>query len=394
MLLSEPMNARVRGGGGVAGVMLFYSRALLNVGVVPNYMDVSSFEFLEITFSFHLQNIRMAILYRPGHPGTDRGFMEEFSQFPEILSACREKLVVCGDFNYWLDNPSLKPYTGTNEFMSLLDINPFTPSPHNDIEPLHADPSRWRRKLGHCWGGMRCCRISAMLPYLDITHTESHCHVGLCLIKPDTLWKLLGLDVPNIMSGQVDGRKLTLGTSCQHERVNSMSNYVQVPMHISGHILDLVLTLVGVDLVNQIEVSPIDHRISDHALVTFELDVIGPTTYSKKIAFRSYQELNVREATSIIEDDLLSAVTEGLTSIQRVDSYNRGFTSLRDQFCPLVTKEIRVRDDAEWYDHRVVSLRRERRRAERRWRRICGRNFFIKYLKCYIWKFLYFLFYF
>ena len=42
--------------------------------------------FLEITFSFHLQNIRMAILYRPGQPGTDRAFMEEFDQFLEILS--------------------------------------------------------------------------------------------------------------------------------------------------------------------------------------------------------------------------------------------------------------------------------------------------------------------
>ena len=78
----------------------------------------------------------------------------------------------------------------------------------------------------------------------------------------------------------------------------------------------------------------------------------------------------MREATSIIEDDLLSAVAEGQTSVQHVDSYNRGFKSSNDQFCPLVTKEIRVRDDAEWYDHRVVSLRRERRRAERRWRRI------------------------
>ena len=102
---------------------------------------------------------------------------------------CLEKLVICGDFNYWLDNPSLKPYT--NEFMSLLDIN-------------------------------------------------------------------------------------------------NMSNYVQVPMHISGHILDLVLTPVDVDFVNWVEVSPIDHKIFDHALITFELDVIGPTTYSKKITFRSY----------------------------------------------------------------------------------------------------------
>ena len=131
-------------------------------------MDVSSFEFLEITFSFHLQNIRMAILYRPGHPGTDRALIEEFGQFLEILSVCWEKLVICGNFNYWLGSPSLKPYT--NEFMSLLDIN-------------------------------------------------------------------------------------------------NMSNYVQVPTHISGHILDLVLT--PVNLINRVEVSSIDHRISGHALITF-----------------------------------------------------------------------------------------------------------------------------
>ena len=142
-------------------------------------MDVSSFEFLEITFSFHLQNIRIAIFYHPSHPGTDRAFMEEFTQFLEILSVCQEKLVICGDFNYGLDNPSLKQYTG--EFVSLLDVN-------------------------------------------------------------------------------------------------NMSNYVQVPTHISGHILDLVLTSVGVDLVNWVEASPIDHRISDHAHITFELDVIGPAT--------------------------------------------------------------------------------------------------------------------
>ena len=70
--------------------------------------------------------------------------------------------------------------------------------------------------------------------------------------------------------------------------INNMSNCVHVPTHISGHILDLVLAPVGVDLVNRVEVLTIDHRISDHALITFELDVIGPNTYSKKITFRSY----------------------------------------------------------------------------------------------------------
>ena len=100
-----------------------------------------------------------------------------------------------------------------------MQLNPFTPSPHNNIKAPHADPSRERRKLGCCWVGVRCCRISTMLTYLEITHTESLCHVGLCLIKPNTLWKLFGLDVPKVMSVQVDGRKWTLGTSCRREMV-------------------------------------------------------------------------------------------------------------------------------------------------------------------------------
>ena len=56
------------------------------------------------------------------------------------------------------------------------------PSPHNNIKPPHADPSSDCRKLRRCWGGMRCCQIPAMLSYLEITHTECHCHVGFCLI--------------------------------------------------------------------------------------------------------------------------------------------------------------------------------------------------------------------
>ena len=37
---------------------------------------------------------------------------------------------------------------------------------------------------------------------------------------------------------------------------------------------------------------------------------------------------------------------------------------------PLISKEILVKADAPWYDHTVAVLRRQRRRAERRWRRL------------------------
>ena len=250
---------------------LIYSRAVKNVKVITNHVDISSFEIMEFTFGVSSHSVRMAIVYRPGHPGTDRAFIEEFGQFLETFSVCREKLVICGDFNYWVDNPTLKPYS--DEFLRLLDIN-------------------------------------------------------------------------------------------------NIANHVSVPTHISGHTLDLILTPEGSDLVDHVDVSPIDNNISDHALITFKVEVTRCTTYSKTITFRSYRGLNVREVTTIIEDDLVTTVARGLTSEQCVNSYNDGLASLRDQFCPLMTKELRIRDDAEWYDHRIVSLRRERRRAERRWRRV------------------------
>ena len=59
---------------------------------------------------------------------------------------------------------------------------------------------------------------------------------------------------------------------------------------------------------------------------------------------------------------MVGAVAQGQTSVQRTNSYNEVLSSARDEFCPLVTKDIIIKDDAPWYDHRMVSLRRQRRR--------------------------------
>ena len=51
------------------------------------------------------------IVYRPGHPGTDRAFMEEFGSFLDGLLLVGGNSVICGDFNYWVDDPSSKPFS-------------------------------------------------------------------------------------------------------------------------------------------------------------------------------------------------------------------------------------------------------------------------------------------
>ena len=66
-----PRSTDARGG----GVGLIYSRAVKNVKVITNPVDISSFEIMEFTFGVSSHSVRMAIVYRPGHPGTDRAFI-------------------------------------------------------------------------------------------------------------------------------------------------------------------------------------------------------------------------------------------------------------------------------------------------------------------------------
>ena len=52
------------------------------------------------SFSCHRQTINIYIVYRPGHPCTDRAFMEEFGSFLDGLLLVGGNSIICGDFNY------------------------------------------------------------------------------------------------------------------------------------------------------------------------------------------------------------------------------------------------------------------------------------------------------
>ena len=84
-------------------------------------MEVSSFEIMEVTFNLYLWTFRLTIVHRPGHPGTDRAFMEEFAMLLESLLLGHEKpLIICA-ITYWLDDPPSKLHT--HKFMRLIHVN-------------------------------------------------------------------------------------------------------------------------------------------------------------------------------------------------------------------------------------------------------------------------------
>ena len=101
-------------GGGVAGI---YSQALFNTRLLPVDLNVSTFEYMEVVKHKNCSVVRLALFYHPGHPGMDRIFMEEFDSFSESFLSINGKLLIFGDFNYWVDGLVLKPHS--SEFLEL-----------------------------------------------------------------------------------------------------------------------------------------------------------------------------------------------------------------------------------------------------------------------------------
>ena len=267
-ILHVPRSTTGPPGGGVA---VIFSVALSNIRLVHEDSVVPSFEIMEVTINFNHHITRLAVIYRPGHPGTDRNFMDDFSLFLENFSRKSGKLLVCGDFNYWVDSPSMKPYSA--EFLEQIDLNNFV-------------------------------------------------------------------------------------------------NHISRPTHVSGHTLDLVLSPVDSDYISAVDVAPIDPIVSDHALVTFSLVHSRLSSYCKTIIFRNYRSIDQTMIAQEINHSLNTANITALSAEELVSVHNDFFLSIQDRYCPEVVKRVIVRDDFPWYDASVASLRRVRRRAERKWRRL------------------------
>ena len=71
-----------------------------------------------------------------------------------------------------------------------------------------------------------------------------------------------------------------------------------------------------------------------------------------------------------IENSLCTNNSVGLGASNLVHYYNDFFRSLVDRHCPERTKTLIVRDDFPWYNSSIAALRRQRRHAERTWRRL------------------------
>ena len=135
--------------------------------------------------------------------------------------------------------------------------------------------------------------------------------------------------------------------------------------HLVGPTLDLIITRQSDQIVRS------THRVncyfSDHAPVLCHLHSIKPSFSTRTLSYRIIKLVNV---DSLNDDPANSELCKNLPEDleERLLSSNKTLIAVLDKHVPVKSWTIVMRPQVPWYTDEIRQAKRERRKAERRWR--------------------------
>ena len=144
---------------------------------------------------------------------------------------------------------------------------------------------------------------------------------------------------------------------------------ISIPTHKLGNTIDRVIT--SHNLCNIFNILTEDLSLGDHFLISFKAEIHTDMQLMKEISFRRVKNIN-HPVFSVDLKNSLDLVTEECNSLsfkEAIIHYKNNTAAVLDKHAPLVTKAVRVVSSAPWFDSEYSLLRRERRKAERRWKK-------------------------
>ena len=142
-----------------------------------------------------------------------------------------------------------------------------------------------------------------------------------------------------------------------------LTQHVRSPTHIQGHILDLVITRNSDNIIQGRPTS--DRYISDHCSVLCSLSAPRPPPTVKHISFRKLKTLDL----NALKDDIArSALSHDADPEKLADLYNNTLHLLLDRHAPMTSKRVLFRPNVPWVNNNIIEAKRQRRKAERKWR--------------------------
>ena len=149
--------------------------------------------------------------------------------------------------------------------------------------------------------------------------------------------------------------------------------------HNRGHMLDLVISCPSDQLVDDISVK--DMQVSDHFWVHGSLLGPKPKTVKKEISFRKIRSINMENFENDVTLSLLAKLDSTDSIEGAVSKYNSELADILNKHAPVITKTVVIHPDTPWFTSEIELAKRERRRAEKAWRKsklTVHRDIFVK----------------
>ena len=168
-----------------------------------------------------------------------------------------------------------------------------------------------------------------------------------------------------------------------------LQQHVKQPTHRDGHTLDLSITRKSETLVD--DEPTVDLFISDHEAVFTRLGLSrqsppteksNPPTEIKTTTYRKIKSINLDifhsdiQACSLCDDKQFHTADD-------LDAYAREYTTtlsaLLDRHAPLKTRRRVTRPVVPWYIETIDNAKRERKKAERKWRKTKAADYLLDF---------------
>ena len=168
-----------------------------------------------------------------------------------------------------------------------------------------------------------------------------------------------------------------------------LQQHVKQPTHRDGHTLDLSITRKSETLVD--DEPTVDLFISDHEAVFTRLGLSrqsppteksNPPTEIKTTTYRKIKSINLDSFHSDIQacslcDDKQFHTADDLDAYAR--EYTTTLSALLDRHAPLKTRRRVTRPVVPWYIETIDNAKRERKKAERKWRKTKAADYLLDF---------------
>ena len=147
----------------------------------------------------------------------------------------------------------------------------------------------------------------------------------------------------------------------------NLKQHVTVPTHRSGNILDLVISRKDAEALKVNELVVMEHLISDHKAICFQLNLQKPLSERKPVVSRRLRNFDFGAFNKIIICSGLRADVSDLSLNLMVDMHDNVLLDTMDTLAPVKSRTIVLRPNTPWYNEEIGNEKRKRRRLERRW---------------------------